>query len=75
MFAGPDGPARSLVVPVTELAAADDASVSYVSLQVLADTAWSIARLSACGGGGSLVRTFTVGLGGVLRPGPDGRHR
>jgi Fe-S cluster assembly protein SufD len=63
VFAGPDGTARSLVVPVTELAAADHASVSYVSLQVLPDTAWSIARLSACGGGGSLVRTFTVGLG------------
>jgi Fe-S cluster assembly protein SufD len=63
VFAGPDGAARSLVVPVTELSAADGASVSYVSLQVLPDSAWSIARLAACGGGDSSVRTFTVGLG------------
>jgi len=65
VFAGPqtDGAARSLVVPVTELEAADDASVSYVSLQTLAASAWSIARLSARGGRSSSVRTFTVGLG------------
>jgi Fe-S cluster assembly protein SufD len=65
VFAGPQaqGAERALVVPVTELAAADDASVSYVSLQTLADSAWSIARLSARGGGNSSVSTFTVGLG------------
>jgi Fe-S cluster assembly protein SufD len=63
VFAGPDGDARSLVVPVTELSADGGASVSYVSLQVLPDSAWSIARLAACGGGDSSVRTFTVGLG------------
>jgi Fe-S cluster assembly protein SufD len=65
VFAGPQaqGAARALSVPVTELAAADDASVSYVSLQTLADTAWSIARLSARGDRNSSVRTFTVGLG------------
>jgi Fe-S cluster assembly protein SufD len=65
VFAGPQaqGIARSLVVPVTELAAADDASVSYVSLQTLADSAWSIARLSARGARNSSVHTFTVGLG------------
>jgi Fe-S cluster assembly protein SufD len=65
VFAGPQGrdAERALVVPVTELAAADDASVSYLSLQTLADGAWSIARLSARGGRKSSVRTFTVGLG------------
>jgi Fe-S cluster assembly protein SufD len=65
VFAGPQaqGTARSLVVPVTELAAADGASVSYSSLQTLADSAWSIARLSARGGRDSSLRTFTVGLG------------
>ena len=63
VFAGPPGAGRSLVVPVTELAAADGASVSYVSLQTLPDTAWSIARLSARGGTDSTLRTFTVGLG------------
>ena len=63
VFAGPDGAARSLVVPITELSAAGGASVSYVSLQILPDSAWSIARLAACGSGDSSVRTFTVGLG------------
>ncbi|HUE08207.1 MAG TPA: SufD family Fe-S cluster assembly protein [Acidimicrobiales bacterium] len=65
VFAGPQaqGAARALIVPVTELSAADDASVSYVSLQTLVDTAWSIARLSGRGGRNSSVRTFTVGLG------------
>jgi Fe-S cluster assembly protein SufD len=64
VFAGPpDAATRALIVPVTELKAADGASLSYVSLQTLADTAWSIARLSACGGAKASLRTFTVGLG------------
>ncbi len=57
------GSVRPLVVPVTELSAASGASVSYVSLQVLGDAAWCIARLAARGGAGSILRTFTVGLG------------
>jgi Fe-S cluster assembly protein SufD len=65
VFTGPDGPARSLVLPVTELAATEGASVSYVSLQILPTAAWSIARLSARGGANSSLRTFTVGLGGA----------
>jgi Fe-S cluster assembly protein SufD len=64
VFAGAEGVERTLLVPVTELAAADGASVSYVSLQILGGAAWSIARLAARGGTGSTVRTFTVGLGG-----------
>ncbi len=63
VFAGAPGAARSLVVPVTELSAADGASVSYVSVQVLGDAAWSLARLAARGGAESRIRTFTVGLG------------
>jgi Fe-S cluster assembly protein SufD len=63
VFAGPAGAERSLVVPVTELNAAAGASLSYVSLQVLPDAAWSIARLAARGDGDSSLRTFTVGLG------------
>jgi Fe-S cluster assembly protein SufD len=65
VFAGPgagDGP-RSLVVPVTELAAGDGASLSYVSLQILDGAAWSIARLAGRGAANSSLRTFTVGLG------------
>jgi Fe-S cluster assembly protein SufD len=63
VFAGADGPERSLVVPVTELLAAAGAAVSYASLQILGGAAWSIGRLAARGGDSSLLRTFTVGLG------------
>jgi Fe-S cluster assembly protein SufD len=63
VFAGAEGSERALVVPVTELAADDGASLGYVSLQVLGDAAWSIARLAGRGTAESLLRTFTVGLG------------
>ncbi|HSZ37533.1 MAG TPA: SufD family Fe-S cluster assembly protein [Acidimicrobiales bacterium] len=65
VFAGPTarGMQRSLAVPVTELMAAEDASLSYLSLQTLSDSAWHLARLSARGGRNSSLRTFTVGLG------------
>ncbi len=65
IYAGPVEGARSLVVPVTELSASDGASLSYVSLQILNDDTWSIARLVARGGNDATVRTFTVGLGGA----------
>ena len=42
----------------------DGASLSYVSLQILDDSAWSIARLAARGDTTPALRTFTVGLGG-----------
>jgi Fe-S cluster assembly protein SufD len=64
LYAGPASAVRSLVVPVTELSAGDQAALSYVSLQILNDATWSIARLAARGGADSVVRTFTVGLGG-----------
>ncbi len=63
VFAGPADAARSLVVPVTELEAAEGASLSYVALQVLGGADWSIARLAGRGAAHSTVRTFTVGLG------------
>jgi Fe-S cluster assembly protein SufD len=64
VFLGPIGSVRSLVVPVTELSAGEEASLSYVSLQILNHAAWFVARLAARGGQDSVVRTFTVGLGG-----------
>jgi len=64
VYAGPADAVRSLVVPVTELSAGDNASLSYVSLQILNDATWSIARLAARGGADSVMRTFSVGLGG-----------
>jgi Fe-S cluster assembly protein SufD len=63
VFAGAQGAERALVVPVTELAAAEGAAVSYVSLQILGPSAWSIGRLAARGGTRCALRTFTVGLG------------
>jgi Fe-S cluster assembly protein SufD len=65
VYAGPPGTSRSLVVPVTELSAASGATLSYVSLQILNDAAWSLARLAARGGDHATLRTFTVGLGGA----------
>lgn len=64
VFAGAEGDERTLVVPVTELTAAEGATVSYVSLQILGPAAWSIGRLAARGGARCALRTFTVGLGG-----------
>ena len=64
VYAGPPGDTRSLVVPVAELSAGCGASLAYVSLQILNDAAWSIARVAARGSDDSVVRTFTVGLGG-----------
>ncbi len=63
VFAGAQGAHRSLAVPVTELAAADGAALSYVSLQILGGEAWSIGRLAGRGAAKSTLRTFTVGLG------------
>jgi Fe-S cluster assembly protein SufD len=65
VYAGPLNTVRSLVVPVAELSAGEEASLSYVSLQILNDATWSIARLAARGGAGSMVRTFSAGLGGA----------
>jgi Fe-S cluster assembly protein SufD len=64
LYAGPRSGERSLVVPVTELSAGNNSSLSYVSLQNLNDAAWSLARLAARGSNDASVRTFTVGLGG-----------
>jgi Fe-S cluster assembly protein SufD len=63
VFAGAEDGERSIVVPVTELAAADGAALSYVSLQILGGATWSLARLAGRGSANSTLRTFTVGLG------------
>jgi Fe-S cluster assembly protein SufD len=65
VYAGPTAGGRVLALPVTELSAGDGASLSYASMQILNDNAWSIARLTARGGRDATVRTFTVGLGGA----------
>jgi Fe-S cluster assembly protein SufD len=63
IYAGPTKQSKMLVVPVTELSASGGATLSYVSLQILNDAAWSIARLAARAGDDATMRTFTVGLG------------
>jgi Fe-S cluster assembly protein SufD len=65
IYAGPAAPTPMLVVPVTELSASTGSTLSYVSLQILNDAAWSIARLAARAGDDATMRTFTVGLGGA----------
>jgi Fe-S cluster assembly protein SufD len=53
-----------LVVPVTEIRVADDASLAYVSVQSLGPAAWQLAhQASAIGANGSL-ESFAVALGG-----------
>ncbi len=74
VFAGPASAARTLVVPVTELSAAAGASVSYVSLQILSESAWSIARLSARGRRELLGPHLHRGARRRLRQDPDRRH-
>lgn len=72
VFAGPAGETRSLVVPVTELQAAEGASLSYASLQILNDAAWSIApgREGCCRQQRADIHGWTRGR---LRPSADRR--
>ena len=65
VVAGAPGGADALVVPVTELAIAESARLSYVALQVLGTGCWHIARLAADVGRDAHLRSFTVGLGGA----------
>jgi Fe-S cluster assembly protein SufD len=64
VVAGPPAAPKSLVVPVTELSAADGSQLSYAALQVLGGDVWHLARLAAVAGRNATLRTFTVGLGG-----------
>ena len=53
----------ALVLPVTELIAGDAASLSYVSVQLLGDEAWTLGRLSATVSRDATLKVFTAGLG------------
>jgi Fe-S cluster assembly protein SufD len=55
----------SLVLPVTEVDVEDGAVLSYVSLQILGDRAWHIARLAGRVGRDAGLRAFGLGLGGA----------
>ena len=53
-----------LVVPVTELLLADDASVHYVSIQSLGPATWQLAHQASVIGARSELHSFAVALGG-----------
>jgi Fe-S cluster assembly protein SufD len=58
-----DGEER-LVVPVSELAVADDAELSYVSVQALGPRTWQLAHQASSIGAHSTLNSFAVALGG-----------
>ncbi len=60
---GGGGPDR-LVVPVTELQVADEASLAYVSVQSLGTDTWQLAHQASTIGADATLRSFAVALGG-----------
>jgi Fe-S cluster assembly protein SufD len=57
-------PAR-LVVPVTELAVGDDATLAYVSIQALGADTWQLASQASTIGAHATLHSFAVALGGT----------
>jgi Fe-S cluster assembly protein SufD len=53
-----------LVVPVTELRVADDASLAYVSVQALGPDTWQLAHQASTIGADATLQSFAVALGG-----------
>ncbi len=53
-----------LVVPVTELEAADDAELSYVGVQSLSGDTWHLGHQVSTIGTGAVLRSFALALGG-----------
>jgi Fe-S cluster assembly protein SufD len=53
-----------LVVPVTEIGVADDASLSYVSIQSLGPDTWQLAHQASAIGADATLSSFAVALGG-----------
>ena len=58
------GPPERLVVPVTELQVADDASLAYVSVQSLGPDTWQLAHQASTIGANATLQSFAVALGG-----------
>ncbi len=57
-------PEEQLVVPVTELAVDDGASLSFVSIQALGPKTWQLAHHASAIGAGATLSSFAVSLGG-----------
>ncbi len=53
-----------LVVPVTELRLADEATLRYVSVQSLGPATWQLAHQASVIGGDAVLESFAVALGG-----------
>lgn len=53
-----------LVVPVTEIAVADDAELSYLAIQSLGAATWQMAHHASTIGARASLRSFAVALGG-----------
>jgi Fe-S cluster assembly protein SufD len=58
------GGAEQLVVPVSEITVADDAALSYVSVQALGPRGWQLAHQASVIGAGATLDSFAVALGG-----------
>lgn len=61
---GHNRPLEHLVVPVTELQVADDASLAYVCVQSLGSATWQLAHHASSIGSNATLSSFAVGLGG-----------
>ena len=55
---------RSLIVPVVDVRAAQSARITYVAINELGADTWQIGYQQAVGGRDSMMRLFTVALGG-----------
>lgn len=62
VFVSPDG-AATLSLPVTELIAERDATLTYSSLQTLGDASWQLARLASTVAQNATVRAGVVAFG------------
>ena len=56
--------AKSLIVPVVDVRAAQSARVTYVAINELGDATWQVGYQQAIGQRDSMMRLFTVALGG-----------
>jgi Fe-S cluster assembly protein SufD len=61
----PGSPTERLVVPVTELAVGDGATLSYVSIQSLGSGTWQLAHQASTIGSDATLSSFAVALGGT----------
>lgn len=64
VFAGGGASKHSLVVPITEIDLADGSGLSYVSVQGVDPSTWSIGRIEGRVGRDAMLSSFSLGIGG-----------